>query len=439
MTRSRRSTAAAVLLAAALALPAPAQPEPNEPPEAQAKQEPLQKFFEKLDTEYHGFYEARVGARLLDDPHEDDLSLGEARYQFDLLSTRDWGDLKIKGDFLGDFVDEQLDFDLREANVFTRPTEHLDLKFGRQVLTWGTGDLIFINDLFPKDYVSFFIGRDSEYLKAPSDAVKASLFSDWANLDLVYTPEFDSDRFITGERLSYWNPVLGRRAGEDDVLHVERRREFFEEDETAARLYRTIHNYELALYGYWGYWKSPAGFNPSLTKAIFPELAVYGASARGTVGKGIGNVELGYYDSLDDRSGDDPLINNSEMRYLVGYTQEVAPDFTAGVQYYVEQMLDHDRYRDSLPAGSPARDELRHVITLRLTQLLLNQNLMLSLFTFYSPSDDDTYLRPLVNYKASDNLSFEVGANLFFGDDPFTFFNQFHHDTNLYTAVRYSF
>src|SRR5690606_12723422 len=48
-----------------------------------------------------------------------------------------------------------------------------------------------------------------------------------------------------------------------------------------------------------------------------------------------------YYDSVDDRSGDDFLINNSEMRYLVGYTQEIARDFIAGVQYYVEQMLDY--------------------------------------------------------------------------------------------------
>ena len=35
-----------------------------------------------------------------------------------------------------------------------------DLKIGQQVLTWGTGDYVFLNDLFPKDYQSFFSGRD---------------------------------------------------------------------------------------------------------------------------------------------------------------------------------------------------------------------------------------------------------------------------------------
>jgi hypothetical protein len=86
----------------------------------------------------------------------------------------------------------------------------MDLKLGRQINTWGTGDLLFINDLFPKDWNAFFIGRDDEYLKAPADSAKASLFSDWANLDLIYSPRFDSDRFIDGRRISYWNGALGR-------------------------------------------------------------------------------------------------------------------------------------------------------------------------------------------------------------------------------------
>jgi len=129
-------------------------------------------FFSKLPIETHGFYEVRGGYRLQEDKYEKDMSIMEGRFQFDLFSYFDWGDVKVKGDVLGDLVTEEGDFDLREANVFTRPMDFMDVKVGRQTLTWGTGDLIFINDLFPKDWQSFFIGRDSEYLKAPSDAAK---------------------------------------------------------------------------------------------------------------------------------------------------------------------------------------------------------------------------------------------------------------------------
>ena len=395
-------------------------------------------FFSKLPIELHGFYEMRGGYRLQNDKYEKDISIMEGRLQLDLSSYPEWGELKFKGDALGDAVTEEGDFQIREAYMLTTPLDFMDLKIGRQILTWGTGDLVFINDLFPKDWQSFFIGRDTEYLKAPSDAAKISIFSDWANLDIVYTPEFDPDRFISGERLSYWNSNLSRLAGQDAEIQADKPNRWFRDSEIAARLYKNINNYELALYGYHGYWKSPAGQNTAMSRAIFPDLNVYGMSVRGAFGKGIGNLEVGYYESADDRSGRNPLINNSEMRYLLGYTQEIAKDFTMALQYYIEQLLEYSRYRDSLPSG-PARDRERQLLTLRLTKLLMNQNLRCSLFTYYSPTDSDVYMRPNVNYKVSDNMAVEFGSNIFFGDYPHTFFGQFQNNTNMYVGLRYSF
>ena len=403
-----------------------------------SEEETNESFLSRFPIETHGFYEMRGGYRLQNDRYEKDMSIMESRLQLDLFSYFDWGDLKFKGDVYGDLVTEKGYFDMREANVFTRPTDFMDLKVGRQILTWGTGDLIFINDLFPKDWQSFFIGRDTEYLKAPSDAVKISLFGNWVNLDMAYTPRFDPDRFIRGERISYWNANLLRLAGQDAIVHTDKPNDWFRDSELAARLYKNIDNYELALYGYHGYWKSPGGQNTTMTQAVFPDLNVYGASIRGAVGKGIANAEIGYYESTDDLSGKDPLINNSEMRYLVGYTREIGKDFTMGLQYYIEQMLDFSPYKRNRPPG-PARDRDRHLVTLRLTKLLLNQNLRCSLFTYFSPTDKDVYMRPNVNYKASDNVAVEVGSNIFFGDYPNTFFGQFQNNTNVYAGLRYSF
>ncbi len=388
--------------------------------------------FAPLET--HGFYEVRGGSRTQNDRYQKDMSVMETRFQLDLFTYNDWGDFKYKGDFFGDLVLEQGDYETRELWMFFRPTDFMDVKLGRQVLTWGTGDLLFINDLFPKDWQSFFIGRDVEYLKAPSDAVKVSLFSEAANLDVVYTPQFDPDRYIKGEYISYWNAGLDRTAGRDAIVRTERPDRWFRDDEIAVRVYKNIDNYEYALYGYHGFWKSPAGREGA--KAAFPDLNVYGASVRGQIGKGIGNAEIGYYQSRDDEGGDDPMVNNSEMRYLVGYTQEIGTDLTAGAQYYVEQMLQYDRYKDR--PGS-VRDEYRHVVTLRLTKLLMSQNLTVSFFGYYSPSDQDAYLRPHVHYKVNDNLALEAGSNVFLGEYRNTFFGQFRDNTNLYTAVRYSF
>jgi hypothetical protein len=396
-----------------------------------------------------GFWEVRSGYRLQNDKYQKDASLGETRLQLEMEKLWNGFAFNLTTDLYYDWVDENHSvdleagegfLDLREASVAYSPFDFMDIKLGRQILTWGTGDLVFINDLFPKDWQSFLLGRDTEYLKAPSDALKASFFTDLANIDIVYTPRFDSDRHITGERLSYWNG--SRIAGNDDIIRTDKPDDWFDDDEWAVRTSKNVGGYELAAYGYWGYWKSPGGFDTSTSKYTFPKLNVYGASVRGQVGRGIGNIEIGYYDSSDDDSGDDPFTNNSQMRYLVGYERdfpEIASDFTVGLQYYLEQMLDYGDYKQTLPAGSEVADEYRHLLTFRVTKLYWNQNLTCSLFTFYSPSDEDAYMRPNVHYKVNDNLAVEAGANIFWGDKPYTFFGQFEDNTNIYTAIRCSF
>lgn len=386
----------------------------------------------------NGFAELRGGLRLGDDERQpDDATLNEARLQLDSSAAWKAIQLRARADFLFDGVDGKGAIDPREISALVSPLNAVDLKIGRQILTWGVGDYLFINDLFPKDWKSFLLGRDDEYLKAPSDAAKASFFSELANLDVIYTPRFNPDRYLDGERISYFNPQLGRMAGADDPFAVEQRNDFFEDDEIAGRLSRNLGGFDAALYGYHGFWKSPLGFSPASGNAIFPPLAVYGASARGNLLKGVGSLEAGFYDSLNDRAGADPSLPNSQARFLAGYEQELLTDFTVGGQYYLEHMLDHPAYRATLPEGLRASDENRQVMTLRLTWLVLHQNLQLTIFAFYSPSDQDAYLRPSVRYRFNDHWTASTGANLFMGESEQTFFGQF--EDNAYAALRYGF
>ena len=398
-----------------------------------------------------GFLDVRGGVRTQRDTTQRDASLGEARLQLDFQKAWQKVTFKLVADFVYDPVLDHhtIDLeqgqgwlDLRQANAAFSPAPFMDVKLGRQILTWGTGDLLFLNDMFPKDWQAFFIGRNVEYLKAPSDALKMSLFTELANLDVVFTPRFDADRFIRGERISYWNSMLARQAGRDAIVEVDQPNEWLRDHEWAARLSKNVGGYELAGYGYWGYWKSPGGFDPPTGRATFPRLSVYGASARGQLARGIANLEAAYYDSRQDRRGDDPFVNNGQVRLLAGYEQDlaqIARDLTVGVQYYLEWMTDYDRYARALPPGLRRADEDRHVVTIRLTKLLLQQNLKLSLFAYYSPTDSDAYLRPSASYKVDDHWTVEVGGNVFFGSRDHTFFGQFENNSNVYAALRYGF
>ncbi|MEN8255295.1 MAG: hypothetical protein ABFR33_07480, partial [Verrucomicrobiota bacterium] len=360
----------------------------------------------------------------------------------------DWGEFSARGDLVYDDLMDDIEkvdlengdgfFDLRELNLLFTPVDWADVKVGRQILTWGTGDLLFINDLFPKDWNSFMLGRDEEYLKAPSDALFTSFFPSFASIDVAYMPRMDADRYIDGRRISYWSPMPAPGSITGNEFEAEKRDDWFREDEISMRIYRDIKGYESSLYYYHGFWKSPMGMNA--TGPYFPRMTAYGASAKGSLGKGLVNTELGYYDSHEDRSGTDPFVPNSEFRILTGYEREVAKDLMAGMQYYVEWMMDHNDYKAS-PMIDPAtaRDELRHVLTLRLTQMLMNQNLVLSLFTFYSPSDNDAYLRPSATYKISDHWKVTASGGFFVGENDHTFFGQLRYNSNLNLGVRYSF
>jgi len=395
---------------------------------------------------FTGFFDLRYGARTQDNSLMPRDILGEARLHLEAgfgttIQTR------LAFDVVGDAVasDHSVElhagagaFDLREANISFSPFQSMDVKVGRQILTWGTGDLLFINDLFPKDYESFVIGRDIEYLKSPSDAVKLSFFSDYANLDLIYTPQFDADRYINGERVSFFSPIAGGQVG-GGAIPVDLPDDSFSDDELAVRLYRTIRGFELAAYFYDGFWKSPVGYDTGRALYTFPQLKVVGGSLRGPVGPGILNLELGHYYSAEDPMGSEHNIPNSQTRWLIGYEMEVARETTLGLQYYQEIQDDQTTYLAALPTGMTARPETRDVLTARLTRSFLDQRLMANLFIADSPSDKDGYVRADLSYNISDALRLNVGINHFYGDSEQTFYGQFQDDSNAYFGLQFGF
>ena len=400
----------------------------------------------------NGYFEGRIGFRVQNDQNQNYTSISEFRLQLETEKELGPFMFNIVSDFVLDPITMEdakdiykvdLDtgeglIDMRQANVVFSPFNFADVKIGRQILTWGTGDLIFINDLFAKDWKSFFIGRNDEYLKAPTDAAKVSIFSKILNIDVVYTPRFGADRFIDGGRISFYDRSLNDFRGEDNPISAEIPDTWFEDDEIAIRVYRSFGTYEGALYYYNGFWKSPAGQEIGTGRAIFPDLEAYGASFRGPIAKGIISLEGGYYKSAPGASNV-ASIRNDELRLLAGYEREIATELTFGIQYNLVHKLDYEAYVNGLPDWAIKDEEYRHITTLRLTKRLMQQNLKLSLFNYYSPSDEDGYLRLRASYKISDVAKIDGGSNFFYGNRNHTFFNQFNSNSNVYLGLRYEF
>ncbi|EAR61986.1 DUF1302 family protein [Neptuniibacter caesariensis] len=400
---------------------------------------------DEQEIQLHGFVELGAGWRTSDDRvlADDDMTLGELRGRIE--SETYLGDTRYSGkfDLYADGVDGGLQMNLREALADFSLTDNLDLRLGHQVLTWGTGDLVFLNDLFAKDWQSFFSGRDDEYLKAPSTSLKLAWYGEQANLDLVWTPVFANDSYIEGERFSYFSPMSGSQvaapAGKVTPDHPD---ETFENGEFALRLHGTAQLFgqsstEWAVYGYRGFWKQPNAVSVQ-GRAYFSRLNSLGASLRTNIASGIGHSEIAWYNGADD-AGSDPLLPNNQLRFLLGYEQELLPKLTMGLQYYSERTLDYQALAANDGNSLYRPDENRELWTMRLTYSAMQDNLILSWFSFYSPTDQDYYHRPSAKYRFNDELSLTVGGNIFGGEQAHTFFGQFEDASNLYARLRWSY
>lgn len=389
------------------------------------------------EIDWHGFVLANFAlrtAKAAPNPTFGDFLLADQRLQLKLSVAEGEGRAFAKIDLFQDALTSESEMEVREAFLDYR-AGNFDLRAGRQIITWGLGDLLFVNDLFPKDWQAFFSGRPVEYLKVGVDGLKTTFTSSLFSAELTALPFFEPDRLPTPDRFFLYNPF----ASMPNQMETRPSRQF-ENMEVADRLYRNVGGIELALYAYRGFFKSLSARADSVSVTYFyPKLSVYGASAQRTVQSGILSLEYGYYDSRQDRRGDDFFIPNSSHRFLAGYQRQGWTDFTYGLQFFGEVMQDYQSYEAALPPGFPKQDQFRQMLTLRLTQWLKYQTLKLSGFGFYSPSDEDYYLIPEIQYKLSDKLGLILGGNLFGGKKQTSFWGQFDQNDNVYSSLRFDF
>jgi len=391
------------------------------------------------DVSLHGFVQGNYSMDTAEDnPDGKDFKWSEERAQLKLEAAADPFRLFIKSDAFHDNIDQHSILELREGYA-DYTSEKWDARLGRQIITWGVGDLLFINDVFPKDYEAFFSGRPLEYLKKGVDGAKVGLYPGFASFEFIAIPYFEPNTYPDPKRFWMFDPMAGitNRETQDPYRDLHKA-------EMALRIYRDVAGFDASLYYYRGFSRQPSMMPdnpvvPTKLTLFYPELSVYGASAQGRALDGVVSFETGYYDSRQDRHGTDPMIPNSQTKYLVGYQRQLWEDFTVGLQYYGEYMEAYSTYVQNLPPGFPQEKRLHQLASIRLTQFMIHQTLRLSFFAFYGLSDGDYMLNPEVKYNLTDSIWIAVGGNIFGGGKPWTQFGQFAKDDNVYTQLRYEF
>jgi len=281
----------------------------------------------------------------------------------------------------------------------------------------------------PGVWVAFYSGQPLEYLKLGSDVAKLDLYLGSTTLEVVVS-DFRTDRLPDNRQFVMTSPFpssLPRNINEPAGQEI------------ALKYSGSLGSWDSAMYASHGYFHSPALTETSREiSGAYPRLNTLGASLSGAFASGVLNLETGYYDSGDDQDGNNPAIENSQARFLIGYSRQVRQETQIGVQAYAEWMQDYGAYKRTLPSGFGQRNEVRTVATIRFTQRYLHQTLSFNLFAFLGLSEDDSYVIPSVRYAFSDNLWSELGANIISGSRS-GMFGALGDNDNAYLTVRYAF
>ncbi len=398
------------------------------------------------EAEIGGFVQANAAARIVDTDKE--CSEGDCDYmlveeraelKFSAFSNDGAATFGAKIDFYHDAIKNEPGIEFREGAA-GYSLRHFSSKVGRQVVTWGVGDMLFINDVFPKDWAALFTGRPLEYLKVGSDAARLDFFLSPADLEIIGVPFFQPDRLPGPDR--FLLPESPFPAGLPQ--REDRPENSLDAGEAHGRLGLTIGDWKFFTYASRMHFRTPSmrlnnPAAPSEVVLFYPRLNIYGASLTGGFLGGVLALEAGYLDSEKDRDGEDPAIENSMWKGIIGYSRQLWADATLGIQGYSEDMLFHDNYKETLPQEMESDDKVRSVATLRFTQFLFHQTLTLNAFGFWGISDEDAYLIPSARYALADPLWLEIGANIFVGRDDDTMFGSMEDNDNAYVTVRYAF
>ncbi|MBF0350063.1 MAG: hypothetical protein HQM11_03485 [SAR324 cluster bacterium] len=451
--------------------------------------------------ELAGMLEIERGGRVdVDEDRDQDWTLDNIRVRVKSNGSSQSARYYLKLDFVQDSVIRETHVDIREARILFTPLNWMDISVGKQVSTWGVGDMLFINDLFPKNWVANFAGQEMEYLKDGSNSIRmTSYFGMSGGVDIVFHPQFAPDTTPDGCRFSIYNPNSMLDPTQPELmasaeycdLDSTTGKNKMTDSELATRWFFKVSDFEVSFYTYSGFYKNPKGLqwldaegkasgnsDPFQTHGYtaltsdYPGLNVLGFSLEGQLGNGILSWESGFYQSKDDLDGEELFIENSSVKNLIGYRLDLSASVFIGFQWYAELMQNYDSYEESILAlyqtqyqaimaaqGQTVsaqeamdwareqelfkyrREEIQNTYTLRLTLKFMQETLFLNTFVYERPEDHDRFVKLDIKKQMDNALSFALGVNLFEGDDHYLSreFAMLKQDDNAFVRMNYQF
>ncbi len=302
-----------------------------------------------------------------------------------------------------------------------------NLRVGKQLIIWGNSDGFRLTDMICPLDMTEFVTQDFDDTRIPISAVNISTMKGPVELQIIGIPTFSESEFPLQD--SPWHYVPNNMKGmkiQDDKPENK-----LQDSEAAFKAAFYFSRIDFAVSGLYVWTDSPLHkINGDNLVACFRRQKVIGIESSCTIGKYVlrseNTVHFEEYMEKENYAG---FKKKHFLKSLSGLDWYPGEDWNLSGQLYSEVILDY--------AVDLNKDEIETTITLNVEKKLMNQMLDISAMTYYNINQKDMYNKFLITYDFNDNISAEIGIDVFSGEEG-TYSNQ-SDNSQIRTKLKYSF
>ena len=321
---------------------------------------------------------------------------------------------------------------LREA-YFDYAGKYLEVKAGRQIITWGVADGLRLTDLIsPMDYTEF-MANDYDDIRVPVNAINLKYPGESFSAELVFVPVPEYFVMPSGEDNPWTMPVP---AGVSmDLSGTPEKR--LKNSEVGGRLRFFLENLDFSLTALRTFNKSPitvAGFDPvaksAVIKGVYEPMNVVGGDVSIPAGELVIRGEVAAYFG-------EPIALKNSMDYwhrssfnaLIGIDWYAGDNWTIMAQYMHKVIMDYQSVLGT--------EQNTSMITARISKELLNNTLKLSVYGMFDVDNVGFYVRPAADYLLNDQITISLGGDWLGGRRGM--FKTYKKNTQIWVKGKYFF
>ncbi|TDX51948.1 hypothetical protein [Orenia marismortui] len=346
--------------------------------------------------------------------------------------------------------------------------DNYDLEIGKMKVVWGKGDKLHVVDNLNGEDLTDFINPEYLERQIGQEMAKLNYYIGTAKLEAVYTPEFTPNKlaaegnWVTSEVnqiknlkssfIDHFGLAPAARL-EDEIMNSKSTK--FEDGQFALRYTNSKDGYDYGFSFYQGKIKNPSMDQRSLVKLKqggydnsqiflndldlhYDDVTVFGAEFSSVLAGINSRAEFAYY-LTEDTSGDDPLVHNNKLAWIIGGDRDLPlHNMNLNLQIKSELILDKENVEDKEYDVDYADDYFTNMLVLKVSDKFKNETVLPELSLIYNLESADYILDNEVELKLKDDTSIKFNYKLFGGDDNETF-GQFKNNDYLSVTANYQF